>query len=111
MRVGFTHAAYCDQSPWITNETAQRNILGTSLYEKQWYDQVVEACVLSDDLQALPRRDQEIVGTKGMNLSGGQQARLVCIQLAPEASRPQLTELNTAGPCKGHLFQEEDASP
>jgi len=77
IRVGFSKAAFCSQAPWITNETIRGNILGANIYDKPWYDQVVDACVLRDDLQRLPKGDQDDVGSNGTNLSGGQQARVV----------------------------------
>uniref|UniRef100_H3G6T7 ABC transporter domain-containing protein n=2 Tax=Phytophthora ramorum TaxID=164328 RepID=H3G6T7_PHYRM len=37
---------------------------------------VVEACCLKDDLRILPEGDSTQVGPKGINLSGGQKARI-----------------------------------
>ena len=78
LEVGASRVGYCSQTPWITNGTIQRNILGTSLYEQQWYDKVVEMCLLKEDISGFPRGHQEWVGNSGMTLSGGQKARLVC---------------------------------
>ncbi|KAF7512373.1 hypothetical protein GJ744_001941 [Endocarpon pusillum] len=74
--VRFSHAAFCGQTPWLTNGTIRSNIIGANLYDKPWYDQVVDACAIADDLSDLPRGDQETVGVNGANLSGGQQARV-----------------------------------
>ncbi|KAJ5350728.1 hypothetical protein N7541_008455 [Penicillium brevicompactum] len=76
LEVGASRVGYCSQTPWITNGTIQRNILGTSLYEQQWYDKVVEMCLLKEDISGFPRGHQEWVGNSGMTLSGGQKARL-----------------------------------
>ena len=40
------------------------------------YDQVVSACSLTQDLQILPRGDATVIGDRGVNLSGGQRARV-----------------------------------
>lgn len=77
IRVAFSQAAYCSQSPWLTNENVQQNILGTSMMDTKWYDTVISACDLKADLKNSPRGDQSMVGSKGINLSGGQQMRLV----------------------------------
>lgn len=77
--VSVPRVGYCSQTPWITNGTIQRNILGTSLYEQEWYDKVVEMCLLKDDISGFPRGHQEWVGNSGMTLSGGQKARLVSL--------------------------------
>lgn len=73
-------AAYCSQSPWVKFGTVQENIVGSSLWDKSWYDRVVHACALEFDLQQLPAGDQTKVGVRGSRLSGGQQMRVVSIQ-------------------------------
>ena len=73
----FSEAAYCSQTPWLTNETVCQNILGNSIIDRQWYDTVVRACALEQDLQQFPRGGNSMVGSKGILLSGGQQMRLV----------------------------------
>ena len=77
IKVDFSQAAYCSQSPWLTNENVQQNILGSSVMDDKWYDTVINACDLNADLKNFPRGDQSMVGSKGINLSGGQQMRLV----------------------------------
>lgn len=46
------------------------------MYDDERYNQVVEACALSRDLDLLPNRDNSLVGEKGSSLSGGQKARI-----------------------------------
>ncbi|KAK1597503.1 ABC transporter [Colletotrichum navitas] len=69
-------AAYCSQTPWLENGTVRQNILGASFYEQKWYDTVVSACALEADMQALPKGDFTLVGSKGVSLSGGQKQRV-----------------------------------
>ena len=77
IRTGFSLAAYCPQSPWVTWGTVQSNIVGMSEWDKKWYDTVVSACALRTDLAELPNGDQTHIGTQGSRLSGGQKMRVV----------------------------------
>ncbi|RFU28640.1 hypothetical protein B7463_g7701, partial [Scytalidium lignicola] len=76
LETSFSRAAFCGQTPWITNGTVQENILGISKFDKPWYDTVVRACALEQDLYHFPLGDQTQVGSNGMTLSGGQKQRL-----------------------------------
>ena len=40
------------------------------------YEQTISACALLDDVAALPNGHETFVGSRGVMLSGGQQARL-----------------------------------
>jgi len=68
--------SYCSQSPWVVNDTLRGNILFGRPYVKERYDEVVEACALLDDLAVLPAGDKTEIGERGINLSGGQKARI-----------------------------------
>jgi len=68
--------SYCAQSPWVVNDTLRGNILFGRKYNKERYDEVIEACALLDDLGVLPAGDKTEIGEKGINLSGGQKARV-----------------------------------
>jgi ABC-type multidrug transport system fused ATPase/permease subunit len=50
--------------------------LSFSPEQQAWYDTVVDACALRDDLTQLPDGDLTEIGEKGVNLSGGQKARV-----------------------------------
>jgi ATP-binding cassette subfamily C (CFTR/MRP) protein 1 len=69
--------AYCAQRPWLEHGTIQDNIIGVTQYDSNWYQTVIGLCQLDADLQALPRRDKTIVGSKSSSLSGGQLQRVV----------------------------------
>ena len=45
-------------------------------FAAEWYDEVIGACALGTDLQSLPGGDQCEIGERGLNLSGGQKARV-----------------------------------
>uniref|UniRef100_A0A8C6V259 ATP-binding cassette sub-family C member 10 n=1 Tax=Naja naja TaxID=35670 RepID=A0A8C6V259_NAJNA len=70
---GFGLAA---QEPWIQFTSIRENILFGKEYDAQFYQQVIDACALSDDLNILPASDQTEVGENGVTLSGGQKARI-----------------------------------
>ncbi|KAF5128306.1 ABC transporter gloK [Metarhizium anisopliae] len=73
---GFRTAAYCPQTPWSTWGTVRNNIVGMSPWDRTWYDTVVDACALDADFRELPDGDQTMTGTRGSQLSGGQQMRV-----------------------------------
>ena len=72
--------AYCAQTPWLANESILKNVCGLaeiSLINEAWYNSVIHACVLDEDLKLFPEGDRTIIGSRGITLSGGQKQRLV----------------------------------
>lgn len=54
-----TRVGYCDQAPYLSNATIRENIVGFSRFDKDRYDEAVEAAVLRHDLDVLlPQGDQ-----------------------------------------------------
>jgi ATP-binding cassette subfamily C (CFTR/MRP) protein 1 len=78
-RLGLHTAAYCSQQPWLENKTIQQNIVGPTLFDREWYERVVSSCGLNADMEALPNGDDTRVGSKGINVSGGQKQRIVSL--------------------------------
>jgi len=68
--------AYASQAPWIVNETVQNNILMGLDYDEKKFKSTLEICSLNEDLAMLPAGVETEIGEKGINLSGGQKARL-----------------------------------
>ncbi|CAF3657412.1 unnamed protein product [Fusarium graminearum] len=68
--------AWCEQSPWLLNQTVRENIVGYARFDASLYQKVVKACDLEKDLGQLPRGDDTIIGSKGLALSGGQKQRV-----------------------------------
>ncbi|CEF61191.1 ATP-binding cassette sub-family C member 8 [Strongyloides ratti] len=68
--------AYFSQQPWIQNLSLKDNILFGEEYKSQFYDKVIECCALKPDIAILPNGDKTEIGEKGINLSGGQKARI-----------------------------------
>ena len=88
--VDLATVAYCDQTPWLQNETIRRIITGVSDNDQtttkqatgidadeNWYRAVIKACELEQDVAIWPEGDQTIAGSKGISLSGGQKQRIV----------------------------------
>eukprot|EP00644_Phytophthora_capsici_P009579 jgi/Phyca11/6695/fgenesh1_pm.PHYCAscaffold_13_\ len=73
--------AYYSQQTWIQNMTIRDNILFGLPYDKEKYSKVIAACGLLPDLKQFPGGDATEIGQKGVNLSGGQKAR-VCLARA-----------------------------
>jgi ATP-binding cassette subfamily C (CFTR/MRP) protein 1 len=46
VQVETSEIAFCDQSPWIANASIRENIIGESMFDATWYNQVVWACAL-----------------------------------------------------------------
>ncbi|KAJ2876965.1 Multidrug resistance-associated protein 1 [Coemansia aciculifera] len=67
---------YLEQSPWIMNATMRANILFGREFDEDYYWKVIHACALTQDLESWPDRDLTMIGERGINISGGQRARL-----------------------------------
>ena len=68
--------AYVEQEPWILSMTARENILMGEDYQEEKYARVVSRCCLHEDFEAMTHGDQTLIGDRGINLSGGQKARV-----------------------------------
>src|SRR5947207_193575 len=80
---------YVAQKPWILNATIKENILFDNEFDQDAYETALSASCLQSDLITLIRKDQTEIGKnslsfsseiskgeKGVNLSGGQKARV-----------------------------------
>ncbi|KAF9159027.1 hypothetical protein DFQ26_007006, partial [Actinomortierella ambigua] len=67
---------FAAQQPWIQNATIRENILFGLPYDAVRYNRIIRACQLERDLANLPRGDLTELGERGINLSGGQKARV-----------------------------------
>ncbi|OJT05133.1 ABC transporter ATP-binding protein/permease VMR1, partial [Trametes pubescens] len=68
--------AYVPQSAWLRNASIKENILFDLPYVEERYHKVLEACALLSDLEILEDGDESEIGERGVNLSGGQKARV-----------------------------------
>ena len=112
LKVFAPEIAYCSQTPWLTNSTLQQNVLGESILDIDWYNTVIHACALEQDIELLPLGDQTMLGSKGAALSGGQKQRLV----STSSLRRRMSRLGTITnqsivSRQGSIFQEGCRSP
>ncbi|KAJ3537700.1 hypothetical protein NM688_g6639 [Phlebia brevispora] len=68
--------AYVPQTPWIMNATLRENITFGRAEDDQKLREIIQACCLEHDLEMLPHGQDTEIGEKGINLSGGQKARV-----------------------------------
>ena len=68
--------AYAAQDPWVMDGTVKENILMGKTFDESWYGKVAAACSLLTDFAQLRNGDLTIVGDRGVQLSGGQRARI-----------------------------------
>jgi ABC-type transport system involved in cytochrome bd biosynthesis fused ATPase/permease subunit len=68
--------SYVAQVPWIQNDTIKNNILFLSELDERKYDEILKISQLTHDLEQLEGKDLTEIGEKGINLSGGQKARV-----------------------------------
>lgn len=74
--------AYCSQTPWLENVTAQQNLThyGWEPNNSEFCKSLMSECAL-EDVVKLPTFASESVGSGGVKLSGGQRQRLVSLQV------------------------------
>ncbi|RXW22412.1 hypothetical protein EST38_g3441 [Candolleomyces aberdarensis] len=68
--------AYVPQIPWIQNATLRDNILFGQPEDEARLRDIIRACSLNHDISTLPHGELTEIGEKGINLSGGQKARV-----------------------------------
>lgn len=73
--------AYGDQMPFLQNATIRDNILFGKTFDEEHYWRTATACSLLPDFEQFPGGDLTEIGSRGVNLSGGQRAR-ICLARA-----------------------------
>ena len=68
--------SYVENPAWTQNMTLRDNILFGKEFDKRKYVETMLACQLEPDLSIMPAGDLTEIGEKGINLSGGQKARV-----------------------------------
>ena len=71
---------YCAQKPWLINTSVRTMVCGLTEdvgIDEDWYETVIRACGLEEDIEQLGGGDSKSVGSRGATLSGGQRQRVV----------------------------------
>ena len=67
---------FCAQQPWLISGTLRDNIVFGGAFDQRAYDATIRACGLLPDLEQLPGGEETVIGERGINISGGQKARI-----------------------------------
>jgi ATP-binding cassette subfamily C (CFTR/MRP) protein 1 len=94
--------SYCDQTPWIPNGIVRDTILGGLDMDQPWFDEVIKACALEKDIEALQGGLNTSVGSRGIALSEGQKQRVVGLASSKFHERHKLISL--PGPLSSSIF-------
>ena len=68
--------AYVSQNPYIVTGSIRYNIIGERPFDQARFDRAVAVCSLENDLAVLADGEHTDIGERGINLSGGQKARV-----------------------------------
>jgi len=68
--------SYSSQDAWIMNGSIRDNIILDRYYDIKNYNRVMKLCGLDVDVSLLSHGDVTVVGDRGVQLSGGQKARI-----------------------------------
>ncbi|CAE6396057.1 unnamed protein product [Rhizoctonia solani] len=68
--------AYVPQTAWLQNDSIKNNIIFGLPFNPERYQQTIEACALVADFDIIEDGDEAEIGERGVNLSGGQKARV-----------------------------------
>lgn len=69
--------ALCSQQAWLQCGTVRDNIVFSSAWNKEKYEQVIQVCQLQHDFDSFSNGDMTVVGGEGgVSLSGGQKQRI-----------------------------------
>ena len=76
--------------PRLAYGSCRDNILFGKFLEETRYRAAIQACALAEDLAAMPKGDQTLVGENGNCLSGGQRIRVALARAIYQVHRNTL---------------------
>ena len=68
--------ALCGQEPWMLSASLRDNVVCLRAPDEKFYQGAVVAAQLLSDFETLPAGDDTEIGPRGINISGGQKARV-----------------------------------
>lgn len=70
--------AYCAQQPWIMNCKLRENVTfdGLAKPDAARYEEAIKVCAMESDIKQITGGNDAEIGERGINLSGGQKARV-----------------------------------
>jgi ABC-type multidrug transport system fused ATPase/permease subunit len=74
--------AYAAQEPWILTGSVRDNIVMGRCFDAERYRAVLKAACLATDLRQWEHGDHTVIGDRGVNMSGGQKARIGLARMA-----------------------------
>ncbi|CCM00202.1 uncharacterized protein FIBRA_02230 [Fibroporia radiculosa] len=78
--------AFAPQTPWIMHASVRENITFGQPEDEKRLKEIYHACCLEEDLEMFPQGQDTEIGEKGINLSGGQKARVSLARAAYSGS-------------------------
>ena len=68
--------AYVEQEPFIFSGTVEENITFGLVYDEDRFIKAIKASCLDSDMKQLANGQKTVIGDRGINVSGGQKARI-----------------------------------
>jgi ATP-binding cassette subfamily C (CFTR/MRP) protein 4 len=68
--------AYVEQEPFVFSDSVQENITFGLAYDQERFDKAVKAACLEHDMENFSNGQKTLIGERGVNVSGGQKARI-----------------------------------
>ena len=93
--IGLTRTALVSQEHWIQNTDLKENVLFDSICDEFAYGKALNDSQLVQDLLVLPNADKTSIGERGLNLSGGQKARVSIARALYAGNNYEYASLNS----------------
>lgn len=68
--------AYVEQEPFIMSNTVKNNIMFGLEFDQERMDEAINYSFLTEDLKVMNNGLETMIGERGVNVSGGQKARI-----------------------------------